>query len=191
VRLAEREGAMPDVFAKAKRSVVMSRIRGSGNKDTDLRLITLMRATGVVGWRRGVRLRFAATNQRPAIRDRELTSPSSVNWRGLTLSARAARRQAAALQVIVRPDFVFPKQRLAVFVDGCFFHGCPKHATWPKNNAAFWRAKITGNMARDRLQTRLLRAHGWRVIRIWECQLVPRRAARTITRLWRACQGGG
>ncbi|GDX12105.1 hypothetical protein LBMAG57_38770 [Verrucomicrobiota bacterium] len=56
------------------------------------------------------------------------------------------------------PDFAFPKLRLAVFVDGCFWHGCPKHATKPKNNADFWRKKLAANKARDRLVTRTLRS---------------------------------
>ena len=71
----------------------------------------------------------------------------------------------------VRPDFVFPKLKLAVFVDGCFWHDCPKHATKPKNNAAFWRKKFAANKSRDRLVTRTLRATGWRVLRLWEHSL--------------------
>ncbi|MGH8018116.1 MAG: hypothetical protein ACREIA_07470 [Opitutaceae bacterium] len=89
-------------------------------------------------------------------------------------------------RVVIRPDFVFRARRLAVFVDGCFFHGCPKHATWPQNNAGFWRAKIEGSIARDRLQNRVLRAHGWRVLRVWEHGLATRHAARTIGRVQRA-----
>jgi DNA mismatch endonuclease (patch repair protein) len=71
----------------------------------------------------------------------------------------------------VRPDFVFRTQRLAVFVDGCFWHGCPRHATWPRQNAKFWREKILRNRTRDRLVTRTLRAHGWTVLRLWEHEL--------------------
>ena len=71
----------------------------------------------------------------------------------------------------VRPDFVFPKLKLAIFVDGCFWHGCPKHATKPKGNAAFWRNKFARNKLRDVLVTRTLRRSGWRVLRIWECSL--------------------
>jgi DNA mismatch endonuclease (patch repair protein) len=58
-----------------------------------------------------------------------------------------------------------------IFVDGCFWHGCPKHATQPKNNRAFWRRKLEGNKTRDRVVTRTLRAQGWRVVRIWEHEL--------------------
>jgi len=61
--------------------------------------------------------------------------------------------------------------KLAVFVDGCFWHSCPKHATKPANNAAFWRKKLSANKARDRRVTRTLRRLGWRVVRIWEHEL--------------------
>ncbi len=101
---------MPDVFTKAKRSEVMSRIRGHGNKATELALLRLFRAHRITGWR---------------------------------------RRQL----VFGKPDFVFPKLKLAIFVDGCFWHGCPRHATQPKHNAAFWRKKFATNQARDRLVT--------------------------------------
>lgn len=82
-----------------------------------------------------------------------------------------------------KPDFVFSKLKVAVFVDGCFWHGCPKHATWPKTRAAFWLAKITGNKARDRKVNRLLRAKGWTVIRVWEHELRRRDEAKLIRRL--------
>jgi DNA mismatch endonuclease (patch repair protein) len=116
---------MSDVFTKAKRSAVMSLIRGRGNKDTELRLIAIFREHRISGWRRLHRLHG-------------------------------------------RPDFVFPREKLVVFVDGCFWHGCPKHATWPKQNAEFWRIKILGNRRRDRGVNRQLRKTGWRVVRIWE-----------------------
>lgn len=64
-------------------------------------------------------------------------------------------------------DIVFTKVKVAVFVDGCFWHGCPQHATWPKSNAAFWRDKIMRNMTRDVETTTLLEAAGWTVVRIW------------------------
>ena len=83
----------------------------------------------------------------------------------------------------VRPDFVFPKRRLAVFVDGCFWHACPRHATQPRNHAAFWRKKLAANRARDRRVNRALRAAGWRVLRIWEHELVRQREARLVARL--------
>jgi len=76
--------------------------------------------------------------------------------------------------------------RLAVFVDGCCWHGGPLHATQPKTNAAFWRKKIATNRTRDRLVTRTLRALGWRVLRIWEHELVLKSEPRRLARLHRA-----
>lgn len=67
-----------------------------------------------------------------------------------------------------RADLVFPRSRVAVYVDGCFFHGCPVHATWPKRNADFWREKIEANRARDRDTDRRLADAGWAVVRAWE-----------------------
>ena len=69
------------------------------------------------------------------------------------------------------PDFVFPKLRLAIFVDGCFWHGCPKHLRKPKGNRNFWSEKISRNRKRDRIVTRNLRSAGWRVLRVWEHEL--------------------
>lgn len=76
-------------------------------------------------------------------------------------------------------DIVFIGARVAVFVDGCFWHGCPLHATWPKENAGFWRAKIEANRARDADTTRRLRELGWGVIRVWSHE-DPAEAARRI-----------
>ncbi len=67
-----------------------------------------------------------------------------------------------------KPDFAFPKQKVAVFVDGCFWHGCPKCYTRPKTNRKFWDKKREDNMARDRRVNRQLRRQGWEVIRIWQ-----------------------
>ena len=133
---------MPDVFTPEKRSQVMSRIRGKGNKNTELALIALMRRHRITGWRR---------NQR----------------------------------IFGKPDFVFRKQRLAVFVDGCFWHGCPKHANMPANNPEFWRKKLDANKRRDRLVNRTLRKTGWRVLRVWEHELTLRNASRLVGRIRR------
>ena len=65
-------------------------------------------------------------------------------------------------------DIVFPSARLAVFVDGCFWHGCPEHASWPKSNADFWREKIETNRSRDLDTNQRLAALGWETVRIWE-----------------------
>ena len=86
----------------------------------------------------------------------------------------------------MRPDFVFPRLRLAVFVDGCFWRGCPLHGAKPKTNAGFWRRKIAANRARDRLVGRTLRALGWRVLRVWEHELTRKNERRLLARLRRA-----
>ena len=82
-----------------------------------------------------------------------------------------------------KPDFIFPKLKTAVFVDGCFWHGCPRHGTKPKNRAAFWLAKLTGNKVRDRRVNRALRERGWKVIRVWERELRRRDEPKLIRRL--------
>lgn len=133
---------MADIWSPQKRSEVMSRIRGTGNRTTELRLAALFRALGITGWRR------------------HQTLPG-------------------------RPDFVFRKLRLAVFVDGCFWHGCPAHGTRPRANARFWRTKLERNRTRDREVGRELRRRGWRVVRIWEHELRPVHARRLAARLRR------
>ena len=136
---------MPDVFTPQKRSEVMARILGRGNKETELALAILLRRNRVVGWRRHV-------------------------------------------PITGRPDFVFRQQKVAVFVDGCFWHCCPKHSNMPANNRPFWERKLAGNRRRDRQVTATLRAAGWTVIRIWEHDIGTRpkgcisRIARALTR---------
>jgi DNA mismatch endonuclease (patch repair protein) len=70
-----------------------------------------------------------------------------------------------------KPDFVFPKYRVAVFVDGCFWHGCPLHAQEPKTNAEFWDKKLLDNKERDRKVNDLLLQNGWIVVRVWEHEI--------------------
>jgi DNA mismatch endonuclease (patch repair protein) len=133
---------MPDVFTKAKRSEVMSRVRSRGNKDTELALAKLFRRNKIPGWRRN-------------------------------------------LKIFGKPDFIFPKLKLAIFVDGCFWHGCPKHETKPKNNRIFWKNKFARNKARDLLVTRTLRSQGWRVLRSWEHELGRKNEASLLKRIQR------
>jgi DNA mismatch endonuclease (patch repair protein) len=76
--------------------------------------------------------------------------------------------------VLGNPDFVFPAARLAVFVDGCFWHGCPKCGHIPKTNRAYWKAKIARNLCRDSMINRELHAAGFRVVRLRECDLRKR-----------------
>lgn len=70
-----------------------------------------------------------------------------------------------------RPDFVFPRYRTAVFVDGCYWHGCRKCGLSAKSNTEYWLLKIAGNVKRDRANTRALRKNEWKVIRLWEHDL--------------------
>jgi DNA mismatch endonuclease (patch repair protein) len=70
-----------------------------------------------------------------------------------------------------KPDLIFLKRKIAIFVDGCFWHGCPKHYRQPKNNDEFWRAKIQRNQERDRLVTQTLEEMNWTVIRFWEHEI--------------------
>ena len=67
-----------------------------------------------------------------------------------------------------RVDIVFGPARVAVFIDGCFWHGCPEHATHPRSNGEFWRAKVEANQARDRDTDRRLQDAGWLLVRVWE-----------------------
>jgi DNA mismatch endonuclease (patch repair protein) len=67
-----------------------------------------------------------------------------------------------------RADLVFPSKKVAVFVDGCFWHVCPEHGTWPKNNAAWWKEKLEANQRRDKKVNAMLTDHGWLPFRIWE-----------------------
>lgn len=67
----------------------------------------------------------------------------------------------------VRPDVVFPRWRVAVFVDGCFWHRCPLHSSKPKANSGYWHTKLDENVRRDKRNTEMLEIAGWKVLRIW------------------------
>lgn len=73
---------------------------------------------------------------------------------------------------LVRPDIVFTRWRVAIFVDGCFWHCCPEHGRDPGVNQEYWSPKLRRNAERDKVQTLLLRQEGWTVIRIWEHELM-------------------
>ena len=88
-------------------------------------------------------------------------------------------------RVFGRPDFIFPKLKLAIFVDGCFWHACPKHSTMPKQNRKFWKQKLDRNQQRDRLVRRTLVSRGWRVLRVWEHDLRLRNQNRLLRRVRR------
>lgn len=119
-----------DIFTTKKRSEVMSAVRSTGNRSTEVILAKALRQGHIIGWRR---------HQRIAI------GPSKV-----------------------RPDFVFNATKVAVFVDGCFWHCCPVHGTKPSSRKSFWLPKLEANRRRDRRVSNALRVRGWRVIRIWE-----------------------
>ncbi len=117
----------------------MAAVRSVGNKETELRLVKILRANGIMGWRRHQAL------------------PG-------------------------KPDFVFRRERVAVFVDGCFWHGCRWHCRMPHENRGYWQGKISGNFLRDRRTNALLRKAGWRVLRVWEHALrSPEAVVRRIT----------
>lgn len=80
-----------------------------------------------------------------------------------------------------RGDIVFTRRRVVVFVDGCFWHGCPTHATAPKNNAEWWREKLAANIARDLRNRQALTDLGWEVVQIWEHEEPSDAVGRIIT----------
>lgn len=82
----------------------------------------------------------------------------------------------------VRPDIVFTRRRLAVFIDGCFWHGCEAHSTTPRTNTIYWTSKLSRNLARDRRNDAALRAEGWQVLRIWEHEQVENAVASVLLR---------
>jgi DNA mismatch endonuclease (patch repair protein) len=135
-------------FGGLRRGQLMSRVRSTGNLTTEERLASLLRETGLTGWRRHQPL------------------PG-------------------------RPDFAWLKMKVAVFVDGCFWHGhdCGKNIT-PKTNVKAWQDKIELAQARDRRVTRVLRQLGWKVLRVWECRLrmdpnwCVRRIRRRLEEVW-------
>ena len=89
----------------------------------------------------------------------------------------------------IAADIVFPVAKLAVFVDGCFWHGCPKHATYPKSNQDYWLPKLKENRERDKRQTTRLRKAGWSVIRVWEHDCLPP-SPKVVSRIVDACRRG-
>ncbi|WP_456763053.1 very short patch repair endonuclease [Bradyrhizobium sp. USDA 4011] len=121
----------------------MSRVRGSGNKATELRLIAIFRANRIRGWRRRSR-------------------------------------------IFGKPDFVFPKEKIAVFVDGCFWHGCPRHGSMPQTNQDFWQQKLKRNRQRDLLVNKTLKKQGWTLLRFWQHELrTPENVVRRVARVLR------
>ncbi len=87
-----------------------------------------------------------------------------------------------------RPDIVLTRARLAVFVDGCYWHACPTHGTMPKNNSEWWRAKLQANVERDRRKDAALLGLGWTPVHVWEHESVVA-AAEKVQALWAARTG--
>lgn len=86
------------------------------------------------------------------------------------------------------PDFAWPRLKVALFVDGCFWHGCPHCRRYSKSNKTFWNLKVKNNRARDKRVAAKLRRQGWRVVRVWECSV---RKARTLGRIERVLTSRG
>ena len=87
------------------------------------------------------------------------------------------------------PDFCWPKKKAALYVDGCFWHGCPHCYQTPKSNVRYWKEKVEGNKRRDSRVNSILRTRGWTVIRIWECQLA-KNSGRCVARIKKAIEEG-
>lgn len=96
---------------------------------------------------------------KPEIRVRRLLHAAGLRY-------RVDFRVSSTLRA--RPDIVFTRKRIAVFIDGCFWHGCPMHATMPRANSDYWEPKLARNIARDRETDRALTEQGWSVLRFWE-----------------------
>ncbi len=102
---------------------------------------------------------------------------------GRLLWANGFRGYRKHWHVSGKPDFAWPGRKIAIFVDGCFWHGCPRCDRPSKSNLRFWRQKISGNRNRDARVCRQLRKLGWKVIRIWECAVSSPRTLLRIQKL--------
>lgn len=116
-----------------------------------------------------------------AVRSRgNLTTEIAV---GRLLTQSGCRGYRKHWKTIGHPDFAWPSRKIALFVDGCFWHGCPKCYTAPKANHGFWAKKLAVNQERDRNVNSALRAAGWTVIRVWECGIYGRGFIRRVRSL--------
>jgi len=87
-----------------------------------------------------------------------------------------------------KPDFVFPLFKITVFIDGCFWHGCPRHCRMPSSNVNYWNTKIEKNKIRDKKITKALKMKGWQVIRIWEHEIKTGRLNQKLKRIKETAQ---
>lgn len=111
------------------------------------------------------------------------TKPEEIVRKYLFSKGFRYRKNVAALSG--KPEIVLPKYHTCIFVNGCFWHkheGC-RYFVWPKNNAEFWKEKITKNVERDERNEAILRQSGWKVIIVWECQLKPALREETLRKL--------
>jgi DNA mismatch endonuclease (patch repair protein) len=108
---------------------------------------------------------LSRSQQMSRIRGRD-TSPEMALRRALWSAGRRYRKGIRT--AFGRPDIVFPSKHLAIFIDGCQWHGCPEHYVRPRSNTTFWQSKLVENTDRDQRQTLGLEAAGWRVMRFWE-----------------------
>ena len=125
------------------------------------------------------------SQQMSRIRGRD-TSPERMLTAALVARGLIAGTDLTPLEV--RADLVFAVQRVAVFVDGCQWHGCPQHYVRPRTRTAFWSAKLHGNVERDRAQTIALEGAGWQVLRVWEHDVFERLPV-TVDRIERVLGG--
>jgi DNA mismatch endonuclease (patch repair protein) len=118
-----------------------------------------------------------------ACRSRDTTPEVAVRRRlhALGLRYRVAYRPLPGLRR--SGDIVFPRRRIVVFIDGCFWHGCPEHATYPRANADYWGPKLARNRTRDAETDGQLRAAGWRVIRVWEHEPLDEAVSRILAEI--------
>jgi len=115
-------------LSREQRSKIMSCVKSSHNKSTELQLIKIFRKYSISGWCRNYPL-------------------------------------------FGKPDFVFLKKRVVIFVDGCFWHACKKHLRLPSSNFEYWSNKINSNLIRDKKVNKELKLRGWKVVRIWEHEI--------------------
>jgi DNA (cytosine-5)-methyltransferase 1 len=162
--------AVPPVLSMRVAQFVLPLIRGSvvPAKQNRYRALDVPAASSDV-----VARRMRATRQRDTRAEQMLRH--ALDERGLRYDVHLPPEPGLRS----RADIVFLKARVAVYLDGCFWHGCPKHGTWPKANAAWWRAKLEANRRRDITSTEALKGAGWQVFRFWAHES-PDDAARLI-----------
>ncbi len=135
------------------------------------------------------------TNRKPLTRSEIMSRVKSKDSRAELALRSALHAEGLRLELHrrvegVTVDMVFPGSKVAVMVDGCFWHGCPKHATYPKSNQGYWLPKLAENRDRDKRQSARLRSARWRLIRVWEHDCLPP-APRVVSRIVEACRSKG